>query len=133
MRWQKQSPLQARTMILAGLAAFAIGFWAVLLSGAASAPLFDAPPPKASDTLSLSAQDQKTAWNDLSSMPNQNGPANFRPSTSSAVPSTVEVHAIKGKAAQDLPLLAAYDAAKVQNKLLIINPTDMMIAAVISG
>ncbi len=120
-------------MILTGLAAFALGFWAVLLSGAASAPLLGTSPPKAVDTLSLSPQEQQTAWNDLNTIPNQNGPANFRPSTSSAVPSTVEVHAIKGKAVQDLPLLAAYDAAKVQNKLLIINPTDMMIAAVISG
>jgi hypothetical protein len=132
MRWRRQTPLQARTMIVAGLAAFTLGFWAVLLSGAASAPLFGAPP-KATDTLSLSPQDQQTAWSDLGDAPNQDGPATFRPSTTSAIPSTLDIHAIKGKAASDLPALKPYDFAKVQNKLLIINPHDMMIAEVISG
>lgn len=133
MPWQRQSPLQARTMVVTGLAAFTLGFWAILLTGAASAPLFATPPAKASDTLSLSPQDQKTAWNDLSSAPNQDGPATFQPSTTSAIPSTLNIHAIQGKAASDLPGLKPYDFAKVQNKLLIINPHDMMIAEVIGG
>jgi hypothetical protein len=132
MRSGRRSPLQARTMILAGLTAFTMGFWAIVLSGAVSAPLFGATP-KASDSLSLSRQDQQTAWNDLSSVPSEEGPADFRPSTTSAVPSTLAVRAIKGKAASDVPVLGAYDFAKVQNKLLIINPTDMMIAEVITG
>jgi hypothetical protein len=132
MRWRKQTLLQARTMIIAGLAAFMLGLWAVLLSGAASAALF-ATAPKAADTLSLSPVDQHTAWTDLSSAPDQSGPATFRPSTSSAVPSTLEIHAIKDKAASDLPALKPYDFAKVRNKLLIINPHDMMIAEMISG
>jgi hypothetical protein len=133
MPWWRQSPLQARTMIVTGLAAFTLGFWAILLTGAASAPLLGAAPAKASDTLSLSPQDQQTAWSDLSSAPNQDGPATFRPSTTSAIPSTLAIHAIQGKAASDLPALKPYDFAKVQNKLLIINPHDMMIAEVISG
>lgn len=133
MPWQRQSPLQARTMVVTGLAAFTFGFWAILLTGAASAPLFATPPAKASDTLSLSPQDQTTVWNDLSSALNQDGPATFRPSTTSAIPSTLNIHAIQGKAASDLPGLKPYDFAKVRHKLLIINPQDMMIAEVISG
>ncbi|HUC47977.1 MAG TPA: hypothetical protein VMA30_01235 [Xanthobacteraceae bacterium] len=132
MRLRRSPPWQVRTMILVGLAAFTAGLWAVALSRAASAPLFGAAP-KAGDTLSLSPQDQQTAWNDLSATPNQDGPATFRPSTTSAIPSTLDIHAIKGKAAVDLPALKPYDFAKVQNKLLIINPHDMMIAEVISG
>jgi hypothetical protein len=104
----------------------------MLLSGAASADLFS-PPPQAADILDLSPQNQQKAWSDLSNMPNQNGPATFRPSMASAVPSTVHVLAIRGKAASDVAVLSAYDFAKVGNKLLIINPKDMMIAEVITG
>jgi hypothetical protein len=132
MRAPRLSPLQLRTMILAGLAAFTLGFWAILLSGAASAALFRAPP-KASDTLALSRQEQQAVWNDLRGIPSEDGPANFRPSITSAVPSTVQVRAVRGKAAGDVPTLSAYDFAKVQHKLLIINPRDMMIAEVIAG
>ena len=132
MRSRRSPPWQLHTMLLAGLAAFFLGFWTVLLSGGASAELFGAAP-KASDTLSLSPQDQKIVWNDLSSAPNQDGPATFRASTTSAIPSTLNIHAIQGKAASDLPALKPYDFAKVQNQLLIINPHDMMIAEVIGG
>jgi len=123
-------PMPERAMIGMALAAFAFGFAAMVLSRAASAALFGSPP-QAGDILELSPQQQQAAWNDLSSIPSEGGPATFRPSTSSAVPSTVEVHAIRGKAASDVPALSAYDFAKVQNKLLIINPKDMMIVAVI--
>jgi hypothetical protein len=132
MRPERHSRIDVRTLIWAGLGACAAGLVAVLLSGAASAALFAATPP-AIDTLALSSQDQPIAWNDLSSAPSENGPADFRPGTTSAIPSTVQVRAIKGEAASDVPALSAYDFAKVQNKLLIINPRDMMIAEVISG
>jgi hypothetical protein len=132
MQPRRQSLMQVRTLIWAGMASFTAGLVVMLLSGAASAALFGSPP-QASDTLALSAQDQQAAWNDLSTIPSQNGPVTFRPSTTSAVPSTLEIHAIKGQVASDVPTLKPYDFAKVQNKLLIINPHDMMITEVISG
>jgi hypothetical protein len=119
-----------RAMIGMALAAFMFGFAAMLVSRAASAALFSSPP-QAHDILDLSPQQQQAAWNDLGSMPSDSGPVTFQPSTSSAVPSTVQVHAIRGKAATDVPTLAAYDVAKVHDKLLIINPNDMMIVALI--
>ena len=108
---------------------------AVLLSGVtmASAALFTSSPPKPSDSLSLSSQQQRTAWNDLSSAAASKAPADFNATTSSAVPSTLKVHAIPSKTASDVPALRAYDFAKVQGKLLIVNPHDMMIARVITG
>ena len=112
---------------------------AVLLAGAtlavvpASAALFSSSVPKASDSLTLSSQDQKTAWNDLSSAAASNAPASFQPATSSAVPSTLTVHAIPAKTASAVPALRPYDYAKVNGKLLIVNPHDMMIAEVITG
>ena len=112
---------------------------AVLLAGAslavipASAALFSSPAPKAGDSLTLSSQDQKTAWNDLNSAAASNAPSSFQPTTSSAVPSTLKVRAIPSKTASDVPALRPYDFAKVNGKLLIVNPHDMMIAEVIAG
>ena len=129
---RRKLPIPERTLIWGALFAFALGFGAMAVSRASSAALFSSPP-QASDILDLSAQEQHTAWSDLSGVQSQNGPSTFKPSTSSAVPSTLQVQAIKGKAASDVPTLAAYDFAKVHDKLLIINPRDMMIVDVIAG
>lgn len=109
---------------------------AVLLAAAttAAAALFSpAPVQKAGDTLTLSLQQQQTAWNDLSGAAPSDAPPTFKASTSSAIPTTVRVRAIPAKTASDVPALQPYDYAKIQNQLLIINPHDMMIAAVIPG
>jgi hypothetical protein len=106
---------------------------AMLASAPASAALFSSSHAKAGDSLTLSSQQQKTAWNDLNSAATSNAPSSFQPSTSSALPSTVTVHAIPSKTASAVPALGAYDYAKVDGKLLIVNPHDMMIAEVISG
>ncbi|HEX3936396.1 MAG TPA: hypothetical protein VHX43_02740 [Xanthobacteraceae bacterium] len=107
---------------------------AILASAPASAALFSSSHAKAGDSLTLSSQQQKkTAWNDLNSAAPSNAPSSFQPSTSSALPSTVTVHAIPSKTASAVPALRAYDYAKVGGKLLIVNPHDMMIAEVISG
>ena len=111
---------------------------AALLSGAlltaapASAALFSSKA-KASDSLTLPSAQQKTAWNDLNGATASNAPSSFQPSTASALPSTVTVHAIPAKTATDVPALQPYDYAKLGGKLLIVNPHDMMIAEVITG
>jgi len=81
----------------------------------------------------VSLQEQQTAWNDLSSQPTSGAPADFKPTTSSAIPSTLRVRAIPAKTAANVPALGPYDYAKAQGKLLIVNPRDMMIAEVITG
>jgi hypothetical protein len=96
-----------------------------------SAGLFSSPPPKASDTLSLSTQDQQAAWQDLSEVPMTSSPPTFKPSRSSAIPSSLRVREVPAKTAQDMPALQPYDLAKTQGKLMIVNPREMMIAAVI--
>jgi len=112
---------------------------AVLLAGAAlsavpaAAALFSSSAPKATDSLTLSSQDQKTAWSDLSGAKTSSAPASFQPTTSSAIPSTLTVHAIPAKTASAVPALRPYDYAKVDGKLLIVNPRDMMIAEIVSG
>lgn len=98
-----------------------------------SAALFSTATPPAGDSLTLTSEQQQTVWNDLSGIAMSKAPASFKPATSSALPSTVEVQQIPPKTAGDVPALAPYDYAKAQGKLLIVNPRDMMIAAVISG
>ncbi len=106
----------------------------LLLSGAtaASASLFSSATPKASDTLTLTSRQQTAAWNDLDKAPVSKAPADFKATTSSALPSTLRVRAIPAKTAGDVPALQPYDYAKIPGKLLIVNPQDMMIAEVIA-
>ena len=88
---------------------------------------------KASDSLSLAAAQQKTVWNDLSSQETQNAPANFDATAGAKIPSGLTIKAVPSKAARDVSQLRPYDFAKVQGKLLIVNPGDRTIAEVISG
>jgi hypothetical protein len=106
---------------------------AFLMGASATAEALFAPAPQANDSLSLPAKQQQAAWNDLGSAPDQEGPVSFKAATSSAVPSTITVRMIPGKVAYDVPQLKPYDFAKVQNQLLIINPSDMMIAEILTG
>ncbi len=114
------------------LAAAALLSGAMLASSPASAALFSSSHAQAADSLTLSGAQQKTAWNDLSSAATSSAPSSFQPSTSSALPSTVKVRAIPAKTASAVPALQPYDYAKVDGKLLIVNPHDMMIAEVIT-
>lgn len=118
--------MKPQITILLATAAWLIGATAV------SAALFSSPVPPAGDSLSLSSQQQQTAWNDLSGVAMSNAPPTFKPSTNSAIPSTLKVQQIPQKTASDVPALQPYDFAKTGGKLLIVNPRDMMIAAVIS-
>ena len=79
---------------------------AVLLAGAtlavvpASAALFSSSTSKASDSLSLSSQQQQTAWNDLNGAKASNAPASFQPATSSAMPEHADGPRHSGKNGQ---------------------------------
>jgi hypothetical protein len=104
-----------------------------LVSAAVAAETLLTPAPVPNDTLSLPLKQQQAAWNDLGSAPDQAGPASFKPATSSAMPTTIAVRKSPDQVARDVPQLAPYDFAKVQGQLLIINPSDMMIAEVFTG
>jgi hypothetical protein len=88
---------------------------------------------KANDTLSLDAAQQRTAWKDLNSQAAQNAPANFDAAAGAKVPNTLTIKAVPSKVARDVSQLRPYDFAKLQGKVLIVNPGDRMIAEVISG
>jgi hypothetical protein len=108
---------------------------AVLLSGitAASAATM-ANMTKASDSLSLSGTQQKTAWRDLYEPSlNQNGPSGFHATAGAALPNGVTAAPVTSRAASDVPALRPYDFAMLQHKLVIVNPSDHKIADVITG
>jgi hypothetical protein len=89
---------------------------------------------QARDTLKLTSAQQKEAWRDLSSQAsNQNPPSGFQPAVGSVVPTSIKLEPVPSKSAANIPPLRSYDFAKVQGKLLIVNPTDKKIADVITS
>jgi uncharacterized protein DUF1236 len=88
----------------------------------------------ARDTLSLTIAQRKMAWNDLHSRAmEQKAPANFKETVGAIVPSTIKIEPIPSKATSNVPALKSYDFARVNGKLLIVNPSDKKVAEVISG
>jgi hypothetical protein len=88
----------------------------------------------ASDTLSLTSTEQKTAWNDLHGQAaEQKASSGFNATVGAVVPSTVKIAPVPSKAASDVPMLKSFDFAMVNGKLLIVNPSDKKIVEVISG
>jgi len=112
---------------------------AVLLGGTltASAAGMQSPSekmwPPAKDTVSLTADQQKTAWNDLSGQAEkQTAPPSFFRAVGNVVSSSVKLQPITTKAAGDVPALRPYSFAMMEGQLLIVNPSDKKIAAVIT-
>jgi hypothetical protein len=112
---------------------------AILLGGNLAAPATSvqppganvSPPPKAA--ISLTADQQKTAWNDLSSQAKkQTAPPSFFRAVGNVVSGSVKLQPITTKAAGDVPALRPYGFAMIEGQLLIVNPSDRKIAAVIT-
>ena len=116
-------------------ASIALAAAVLLLSSAAGvSAATGSSPANASDTLSLNSTQQKTAWNDLY-MPslNQKAPSGFHAIVGDVVPNSVTTAPVTNKAAQAVPSLMPYDFAMVQNKLVIVNPSDRKVVEVITG
>jgi hypothetical protein len=110
---------------------------AVLLAGvsaASAAPLEGAKmAPAPHDTLTLSAAQRKTVWNDLyTGALNQKAPSGFTAKVGAVVPSSITTAAMTQKASGDVPALKPYKFAMLQKKLVIVNPNDHKIADVIT-
>jgi hypothetical protein len=131
--FQIQKQLEIAVMKQTSIALAAV----VLLAGvsaASAAPLRGAKmAPKASDTLTLTAAQQETAWNDLyMGSLNQKTPAGFDAKVGVALPTSVTTAAVTTKASSDVPALKPYRFAMVQKRLVIVNPSDHKIADVIA-
>ncbi|UFX44117.1 DUF1236 domain-containing protein [Bradyrhizobium sp. 41S5] len=87
----------------------------------------------ASDTLQLTDAQQKSIWNDVSRhASNQTAPTGFDATVGTAVPSAVSTYPLPRQARRDVPAVRPYRYAMMQDKLLIVNPSDHKIADVVS-
>ena len=105
---------------------------ALLLSGV-SAAAAASHMTRASDTLNLSAPQQKKIWKDLSQhASNQTAPSGFNAAAGQAIPSGLSTYPLPRQAARDVPAVKPYRYAMTQDKVLIVNPHDKKIAGVVT-
>lgn len=106
---------------------------ALLLAGVTAASAAGMAQSSASNSLTLTNSQQKTAWRDLHTRNKQTAPSSFMASSGTAVPSTLKIKPVPSATATAVPKLRPYDFAMVKGKLLIVNPSDRTIADVITG
>jgi len=88
----------------------------------------------AQQPLNLSQQQQQTIQQQLSSKNAQSVPSNFTAQVGAKVPQSVTLQPMPQQVASKVQAVKNDDFAKLQNnKILIVNPTDRTVAAVISG
>ena len=63
----------------------------------------------------------------------QKVPAKFKETVDAIVPSTIKIEPVPSKATSNVPALKSYDFARVNGKLLIVNPSNKKVAEVIGG
>ena len=87
----------------------------------------------ASDTLSLSGDQQKSIWKDISShATNETAPSGFNAAVGTQVPKNLSTHPMPRQAARDVPAAKPYRYAMTQDKVVIVNPSDRKIADVVT-
>ena len=104
---------------------------AVLLSGATVASAQKVEP---SDTLSLTATQQKAVWTDLHKRTTgQIEPSNFSAAVGAPLPGSVMITRVSSKAIKDVPSLKSYAYVVLNGQVLIVNPSDRKVAGVITS
>jgi Protein of unknown function (DUF1236) len=88
---------------------------------------------RGSDTVILSAAQRTAAWNALSKQATNQNVAGFDATIGTFVPSNVKIEPIPSKATANNPQLRPYDYAMVDHDLVIVDPTNKVIADVWKG
>ena len=87
----------------------------------------------AKDSLSLTSAQERTAWKDISRQANsQMAPSGFSPTIGATVPTDISIKPMPAKVASQVSTLRPYDYALLQDKLLIVNPSDKKVVDVIN-
>ncbi|HEY2534828.1 MAG TPA: DUF1236 domain-containing protein [Xanthobacteraceae bacterium] len=86
----------------------------------------------ASDTVTLSATQRSAVWEDLSKQATNQDAAGFDATIGSFVPDTVEIEPIPGDVTANYPSLKPYYFAMVDRKLVIVDPSNKVIASVLT-
>ena len=103
---------------------------ALLLSGVATASAATAMHP--SDTVILSAAQRRAVWNDINKQATNQSAAGFDATIGTFLPGTVKIEPMPSKAAANIPSLRPYDFAMVDHKLVIVDPSNKVIADVLT-
>jgi hypothetical protein len=90
------------------------------------------PPMHGSDTVILSAAQRRAVWNDLSKQVTNQNAAGFDAKIGTFVPNTVKIEPMPSKVTANNPSLKPYDFAMVDHKLVIVDPSNKVIADVLS-
>ena len=107
---------------------------AFLLAGIGTAAAAGSSAMSPTDRLDLTASEQHTLYRSVKQqkMAKATAPAGFKASVGEALPKTVAINPLPSGAIGKVPEAKSYDYAMLQNELLIVNPTDRKIAAVIT-
>ena len=84
------------------------------------------------DTVILSAAQRKAVWNDLSKQATNQNASGFNAEIGTFVPSSVKIESMPSKATANIPSLRPYDYAMVDHKLVIVDPSNKVIADVLT-
>lgn len=103
---------------------------ALLLCGMATASAATAMHP--SDTVILSAAQRRAVWNDLNKQATNQNAAGFDATIGTFLPKTVKISPMPSKTAADIPALRPYNFAMVGHKLVIVDPSNKVIADVLT-
>jgi Protein of unknown function (DUF1236) len=84
------------------------------------------------DTIILSTAQRRAVWKDLSKQATNQNAAGFDATTGTFVPNAVKFEPIPSKVTANIPSLRPYDFAMVNHKLVIVDPSNKVIADVLS-
>jgi hypothetical protein len=84
------------------------------------------------DTVILSAAQRRAVWNDLSKQATNQNAAGFNAMTGTFVPNSVKIEPMPNKLTANNPSLRPYNFAMINHKLVIVDPSNKVIADVLS-
>jgi Protein of unknown function (DUF1236) len=119
---QGENPMRKQTTFLSAAA--------LLLCSVATASAATAM--HGTDTVILSALQRKAVWNDLSKLATNQNASGFNAKIGTFVPSSVKIEPMPSKATANIPSLRPYDYAMVDHKLVIVDPSNKVIADVLT-
>ncbi len=86
----------------------------------------------ARDDLRLSSNQRRTLWTDIDRQASkETAPAGFNGNVGDTVPGTLRTQPLPAKAASDVPAAKPYNYAMLQDKLVLLNPTDHKVVATV--
>lgn len=113
-----------------------IGFAAAQGMGATSAPMKQNPPAASAageEQISLNDQQRQTIWQTLSKARAETAPSDFQASVGADVPRSMRLHSFSRALTDQVPAMRGYEYAKLQNRVLIVNPRTRKIIDTVNG